>query len=1274
MAVVAARQLDQGLTRQDVLPLASGAGGSAIPARPVRSFSRGLRWLLLAGCVGVGLIGWLSFSLADTSPSSLSVSASPGLLQRLWDASKRAIRPSSLQPQPTRAFPPLFPDHSPEKPPPTPALSPVQLLGPRPTQGEETGPVLLPPSRSQIIADTPNRDTSLPMPARLLQPPQRPEEPILPMPAPEPEPPPRPPTREQLILLGAARTAARQGNWDLAISRFQEYFRLYGESATIREEFAGVLVQARRTSQAIEQYWQLLQRQPGNNRLRTILGNVYVLAREYQQAIAQYQQVLQARPEDVGVATRLARAHFFLGQIHETLKVYDRYLAKVKPGDEKLSPELGALLIDLGWYDQALPLLEGMKRQDLENVEILAQLVRLYTRQDNETRALETFQELAGKKGASPGLLLDLAETLYESGENKMAQVIYQHVLQSAPGNGRARVGLARVALEFYHPREAWRILKGFQPDQQTRRIYRLAWAQYHQVVGEYTEAQQLYLEFLHEDANDLEVRLAQAKLLAFIKEFEKAKAEYAKIPPTSRLGRESQLGLVAALDGQFRLDEAIAQGQAIARAYPDDGNIAAQLIRTLGKARKYEQAFALAANYLDANRRNIPGTISVRFALGKVLLDAGKPGEALGVYRWLVSRPDARLTETYYGLAVSTALLTSRDVQEVLPRILPPGLPPDRTTILLAELFYRDNQDRRAIALVQEVLARDPHNLAALIRLADAQLRVSRFTADITPLLQATDTILQLSPTNVRGHLARARAFATVQNWNEAVIQYDRLIGIDPQFLIPRREKARVLFSDHAFAAADYTYQQLQTPPADALLARDVVAETKTAPLPEVVVPASFQLGPPAPVVQADGQGSSSGIEGGPPEGVGRALKDHQSRLTEQQGAALEEQAKRLKDLRNMRAVPVYQQLIDLEPGNEEALFDLGQVYGGLKQTRNALLPLSQVLEVEPQHRESLIALERASLEISPQMHSWVDFFNQRGRDGLAQIARTKLGTAAILPFGDENEFIRLGFARVYYRPSNDPTLDGNIFTIRAQKKFIHDQLLAHAQLNYEHYEGRLDDRPTFDAGGTFDVCDLLRVRATGFLENVVENSESLRQDIYRLGATLGLDIHATRYWNFGGMYRLAYYSDENYLNQMFLYKEVNLSLPPRQLKLVGTVNYLSYSQQTIFPTPQQDTIVGAVHPYFAPASYAYYEGRIEWYHWISRDYFTYSNQCWYSLQYGIGWDSRFVSYHDVRAILHLDLKSWLTVGVQAQALFSEVYESQGVQVYAVLRLPGCK
>lgn len=1203
--------------------------------RPAQA--RRLQRLLRLPTGGAAVRGPLALALVLTALSAPAAGQNPVVIATSAAAKPAAPPPASLG---------------------LPRLLRVQHVDPSPREppgpGGEGAPGVLPPPRRAPFADEPAAEGG--------------RRPIASTPGQEPKEDP-----ERNLLLSAARNAASRGDWETAVARFEEFFRRFGDDPAVRREYAGILVQAGQTRRAIRQYEQLLQRDPTNGVLRTLLGDIYLLAKDYRAAVRQYQEALRILPNNAEVAARLARAYFFDGDVSRALEVYDRYLARLRPDDERVPRALGALLLDLGRPRDALGFLEALRRKEPDNAEVLALLVRAHARLGDKQQAYDALRDLADKAPRAVGVRLELGEALYASGDLEVARRAFQQVLDIDPKNGNALVGLARVQLQWFQPDEARRILKGFTPNEVVQRIYRLTRAEYHQAVGEYVEAGQVYQEFLRAGPNDYEVRLALGEMFAFVREYEKAKAEFAKVPPTSALGRAARLGFADALAGQWRLHEAVDATRKLAAEVPSDGRATAQLVRILGKGKQYDEAVAVARSYLDAQQRNEPGSLSVRVALARVLLDARQFAEAAAEYEALLDRPGGRLADSFYGLAMASAALGRQDrARAKTVAALTLSESDARNRILLADLHYRDNDDAPAIDLLRGVLATDPLNLSALIRLADAQLRVARFDAKIGPVLETCETILRLSPTNIRGQLAKARARANVQDFKGAVVEYNRLIAVSPHFLIAPREKARVLFSDHEFGASAAAYQEALAPHADELLWKDLSAYLAREPRARALLEDRCHPDTPGRILCGEvARAVTRSADDDVRAALVQLLADHDARSVEQTGVSLESEAKSKKDWRNYEAVPVYEALIAVEPGNEEGLFDLGQVFGGLRQTLNALPQFSRTLEVEPQHRESMIALERASLELQPRLHSRLDFFHQDGRDGLARVDRTKYGTSLIWPFGDENEWVEIGFFRAAYDPDDDRELDGNILVGRVQKKGCAGRLFFFAQGNVEQYEDRIRDRVTYDTGVAYDVSDLLRLRAGSFLDNVVENGESMRQDIHRVGLNVGADLRLTRWWNVGGTYRFAYYSDVNRLNEMQLYSDCSLTLPPKQLKLVGTVNYQSFTEQTLFLDPTRRSVVGATHPYFSPAGFTYYEGRVEWYHWLSRDYFTYSNQCWYSLQYGLGWDDDFNLYQDLRALLYMDVKPWFTVGGYAQGLLSRVYDSAGAGAFAIIRFP---
>jgi tetratricopeptide (TPR) repeat protein len=1078
---------------------------------------------------------------------------------------------------------------------------------------------------------------------------------------------------ERAILLTAARNAVKQGQYDLAVARYEEFFRRFGEDLPVRREFAGILITARQYKKAAEQFRQLIAAQPNNVELRSSLAEVYTATKEYRLASSQLEEALKLSPDNLDVATRLARVYAIAGDVARGLEIHHRYLAQLSPGDDQVPLSFGALLLELGRPEDGVRFLLVLREKYPQRMELLADLIRCYARLGEQQKATELLQELDAKAPHLVAMRLSLAENLYQAGDYDIAALVFTQVVRIEPGNDLATIGIARVHIQKFEPGEARVLLQGIKPSSQAQRLALLTWAEYHQLVGEYAQAKQIYNDFLTRDPADYEVRLALAALHEYVREYEKAKAAYAKIPADADLGRKSMLGFASTLAAQRFFPDALVVLHHVLEQSPGDGETLQLLARTLLKAGQPVQAETLCRGYLQANPENLPGVFSVRLALGTLLLETGKYLDAAREFDQVLARPTNRLPVSYYGLARAQAKLEHpHEADRILMSILNPAGGDARNRLLLADLFAGDGDDGRAVDMCLAVLKLDPTNLAALIRLAAAQQRIDRFTGQIDDVMHTCHTILSLSPMNCQGHLVRARSLATAQDFVGAAMEYDRLLSIDPEFTVAGREKARVLYSDHRFCAAQAAYEQLQRPAAPHTLLARLAAYCQHNEAARSLLDSYLQRDVSPAVLRAEvGKAAASAEDAELRACIESILYDYDARTAEQDGARLEAEAKAKKDFKNYQAIPVYKTLIASEPANIEAAFDLGQVYGMLKQTCNELTEYSGALQIDPHHRETLVAGERAGYELDPQARMGIDFFSENGRDGLARINRTRLFAAGVLPWGDEDQTVSIGYARAVYQPHDDRELEGNMLSARVQEKFC-ERLFVFGQANFEEYQNRIHDRVTYETGVRYDVCDTVRLNAGSFLFNVVENGESMRQDIYRIGGTCGVDLRPLRYWQLGGNYLFADYSDENTLNEFYLYNSVILCPPPNQFKLVLDMDYQAFAEQSIF-NPHEPGIVGVIHPYFAPSSFAYYEARFEWTQWLSRDYLVHSNQCYYSLQYAIGWDSRLAVYNSFRALINWDIRPWLTIGAEASQVISQNYDATTALGFIVIRFPCC-
>ncbi|MGL4462813.1 MAG: hypothetical protein ACRC1K_11735, partial [Planctomycetia bacterium] len=492
-----------------------------------------------------------------------------------------------------------------------------------------------------------------------------------------------------------------------------------------------------------------------------------------------------------------------------------------------------------------------------------------------------------------------------------------------------------------------------------------------------------------------------------------------------------------------------------------------------------------------------------------------------------------------------------------------------------------------------------------------------------------------------------------------------------DPDLPSARRERARVFNAMNQFLSSAGAFAGVQDPSADVQLrlALQVYAE-KT---PDFTNRWSDVVrgGTSGEALRSEVQRIADSTEI-PAEKIAmeRLLLDYDVASEIASNAYIEGDAKDKKGRRNFLAMPVYESLQAVEPSNSGGFYDLGQVNSTLHYTRDAVEQYAQALAIDPLSRDAAVAIDRASTELNPKLDGYFLYDGQQGRDGLATINRFRMGTLGSYPLGDENEFMQLGYVFASYDPADDRPLTGNILVARIQKR-LGRRLPTFTEINFEDFPDRLGSRVTFDTGATYLHSDIIQFGAGGFLNNVVQNGESLRQSIYRGGARFNAVYTPNRRWVAGPQYTAAWYSDENILHQMDFFSQFLVSYAPCQFKLVQQLVTQSFTEQTTFGPNAPNDLRGTIHPYFAPASFYYYQQRFEWKHWISRDFSEDTNQCWYELHYGIGFDDALEIYHEFKGITHLDLKTWLTVGTELKLVRSGVYNNDFFTAFVQLRYP---
>ena len=445
-----------------------------------------------------------------------------------------------------------------------------------------------------------------------------------------------------------------------------------------------------------------------------------------------------------------------------------------------------------------------------------------------------------------------------------------------------------------------------------------------------------------------------------------------------------------------------------------------------------------------------------------------------------------------------------------------------------------------------------------------------------------AFEDALARAPQNTRARLGLARSHARSSQFEFSTQQYQTILAALPNHELVRRERARVLYASKGVDAADLAYKQAEA------IHR-----------PQDFLPSAFNPTTDLSILQAEY------------EQAGQKLLQLQ---TERIG-------KRLKNWRPTASQLQFAKLIDIEPTNQEAIFDDAQLLTILGRTREAIGRYKQLLRMDPDHVEAKIALRRLQLELRPQVDSFLSYEIRRGRDGLSDLGLGRLETVTRIPRGDQDDYLIAGYAYRFLDAQRNEDADANVAILGGSFRPI-DPLRLFARVDLEDYDNGFSTRPTFETGIHYRTAGDTLLELNGLLQNVTANGESIRQDIYHGGFEFAATRHLSWRWKTGGRYRLTSYSDDNLAHQAVWTNEY-LMKPGRHQWIAKTdTNLITFAEQTAFG-PVRDNLLGVEHPYFSPSGFVFMTAGVEYRTWLSRHNFLGADERWVSIYGGARIDS---------------------------------------------------
>ncbi|MBT3339727.1 MAG: tetratricopeptide repeat protein [Planctomycetes bacterium] len=1057
----------------------------------------------------------------------------------------------------------------------------------------------------------------------------------------------------EVIALRSARNAMAMKKPELAAERYEELLGKFPDSIDARAEYAGVLLSLDRLAAAKMQFEELIHDYPEAPRFRISLTDIYLQQNEFEHAAEQLEFILATNPGNVKAAIKLARIHAWAKDYEAAGEVYRTYLRKLDPGDPEVQAMLAPLLIDTQRPADALPILKDLLAKDPENLELTADLARAHTMLGNHREANGLVSSCKKIDLSNVSTRLSLSEYLRNAGNFRGAIELLDQVLAYDSSDLTAKYASARLHIAAYMPHKAMRILsdKAFERDSIE---YLTVLADHHKLLGEYAHAKEVYYKILRTDSANDAAHLSMAQLLAESGQAQAAKAEYRKVSDASALSREAALGIAQTLASEHRYDDSNAHCRRLMADESDHRPITIY-IRNLLALGETAQAETLALRYLNEQDASSYSAMMVRTALADALLADGQALRAQNLYEEVLSDPIGSLVpEAIFGRAMAIVRLSEDGgAENAMLQSSISGMGGDfRLLIRLGEIASQNSQYMLAAAMFEQVLSWDSGNLPALMRHAEA-LASERDAALAMQSQTEFEKVLRQANSSIRARMGLARTFGAMQQFDEAIKQYDIVLQHDPSYVVALREKARVYSWAQNPEAAERIYWKLQHP---------------------------------GPRTDISGVGN-----------LEHAQLDNAARSEVEASTKLEQRAKAFGgDLAFYNSIPVLRSLVSSEPGNLEARFDLGLAYSQTGQTNLAINEFDQLLKLSPKHREGIIARTGNLEELKPRFYAELDLLSRKskgitpGTGASLDIRGLTLGT--VIPWGQRDEFIDVSYTNFDLAPSGQAlagSVTGNVLSLSAQKSPTSSlgqwkQMLFHGALNLESYVDDLDATATWEAGIKAAISDQSNLFARAFQENVIENQNSLLSEtdfrtafgdwrdnewdgggtppdayitnpVSRTGIQAGLSYRPTREIFINGSLTSASYSDGNAVTQIYATADLAINKAPKELKVGLIFHSMDFDDITWDGYLDQ---MGPVR-YFAPNGYSMYGASGKYRQWLSQDMFPGAPQTWYQASLTQLWDSEGEPFSQIKLEFHHDLTAGSGINLRADMLDSAFYDS---------------
>ncbi|MEI8173097.1 MAG: tetratricopeptide repeat protein [Deltaproteobacteria bacterium] len=1045
--------------------------------------------------------------------------------------------------------------------------------------------------------------------------------------------------------------------------------------------------------ESVREYGIFLRNRPLQTDVRYELAEVYVRQKKYRDALQEFNTVLLQQPENVRVKLAVGRIYLWTQNLEKAAFIFDE-LGRNKSANADVFLELARAYSWSKQYDKAIAAYqEAIRRMDKAGLEVYAELGDTYLYVAQLSYAIENYRKALALNPLSDMVEKKLALALSWAGHDQEALSRLEKLYARFPDDREIVIELGRVFVRRQEPKRALLLLEAMQAKHHPKDVeFLLAVADIEAYLGHAKKCRDLYLKSLDLSKNDKKILLRYADQMMMWGDFHGAEKVYRNHLKAQPDDVEVMLRLALVLLSSERYEEAEGLYQ---RLLLND-QATDKVLLELAKLKISEKDFDAALSFVDRFLSGNQGGKSGHLVRADALYAAGKHKESLEAYQFLTTDPSYRLiglsgmgkaylkqelpekatssfekvyqaepenVEAQFHLAGHERVKDDDFVKEILRSA--EGKP--RKLETWARLYATKGLNDIALKCYRAALSEDSQYFPARIGLAEMLAIDHQYDASVSLYRELAGEFPEVSKILI----GQARVLGWSKRYQESIELYEKIHRINPVDPVVLREKARVAVWGKLIDEAMCSYGELLSPTVDGELVtglatlamkvkdKDFIRSYKR--LREKVEKGSVYEG-----YEAFDQDFKSYSKSLSPK-LRKKIQSKQVELLStyriQKAAYLEKQAKALVwNKRFTRAMGVYEELVQFNPGNEEAIFDYAQVECSLGLCDREAKTYKKLLHVDPLHGLAKQAHHRQEIRKNPSLELSHSYWKEEGRGDLARIKRNRSDLLLDIPVWCRYHLGIIGHHWIENPDFTGKSYDANGYTIQF-KGVLSPHVKGEAAWTHKEYsDSSFKSKDSGFGHVWFNVRDDVVLGAGFDRTDELYNYFGLKQGLQADTAWVSFSSPVSRQLEISGALRYLDYNDSNSGQYHSLSAAYAFTDHPRIFKVILSGDYRDTRQENISKYDTSGNLTDITHPYWTPKNYIGGGITLEWYHDLSKFFFCGSELHFYDLRLSFGTDSSSNAAVRLEGEWHYEFYDHWSVGIKGTIHRSREWDADGL------------